>query len=91
MFIYTLRGSTVKFFGILLLSVIALVAVLALVPTYQPTAVSITTNVSFENVKTNEERISFLSADRVKALLERVLYSLLLAVRRCFATRERAF
>lgn len=61
MFIYTLRGSTVKFICILLLCAIALVAVVALIPTYKPTALSAATNVSFENVKTSEDRIRFLS------------------------------
>ena len=61
MFIYTLRGSTVKFICILLLCAIALVAVVALIPTYHPTALSADTNISFENVKTGEERIRFLS------------------------------
>ena len=61
MFIYTLRGSTVKFICILLLCAIALVAVLALIPTYQPTALSVNGSISFENVKTNEDRIKFLS------------------------------
>ena len=61
MFIYTLRGSTVKFVCILLLCAIALVAVIAWIPAYRPTALSTSTSVSFENVKSNEDRIRFLS------------------------------
>ena len=61
MFIFTLRGSTVKFFGFLLLCAVAIVGVVALVPSYQATAVSVSSNISFDNVKTNEDRLNFLS------------------------------
>ena len=59
MFVFTLRGSTIKIVSLVLLSVIALALVLVFLPGGDVLAVS--TNVSFDKIKTNEDRIAFLS------------------------------
>lgn len=64
MFVYSLRASTVKFFGVTVLSVAALVTLLIFIPTAE-TAVSggvvdVSETVRFDKIKTAEDRISFL-------------------------------
>lgn len=64
MFIYSLRASTIKFFGVLVLSVAMLVVLIVLIPTYEPvsevSAFADGENVNYTGVKTNEKRIAFL-------------------------------
>ncbi len=63
MFVYSVRASALRFCGVVVLSVVALVALLVFVPTYVPTAIVVNENaVSFEGIKTEEDRISLLSA-----------------------------
>ncbi len=65
MFVYSFRASTAKFFGVILLSVAALITMVALIPTYQPSNISTlyseTANFNFSKIKTNEDRIAFLT------------------------------
>lgn len=62
MFIYSMRASTIKFFGIVCVSLAALITLIAFVPTYavdsQKTGAEVSYN--YEKVKTNEDRINFL-------------------------------
>ena len=68
MFVYSLRASTLKFFGIVLLSVAMLVVLIALVPTYGaetaaaplPTAFTNGESIKYNGIKTNDDRIAFL-------------------------------
>ena len=65
MFIYSVKSSTLKFFGIVGVAIITLVALVFLVPSYsEATTKDIATmneNISFNNVKTSEDAIKFLS------------------------------
>ena len=68
MFIYSLRANTLKFFGVVGVAVIALITLIAFIPGYEPVITSgdtdvlnPSTEVSFDKIKTNEDRIAFLS------------------------------
>ncbi len=64
MFVYSMKASTVKFFGVITLSVIAMVALLIFIPTYEPGDSSPTgseVSVNYSKIKTNEDRIAFIS------------------------------
>lgn len=66
MFVYSLRASTIKFAGIIAVSVIALVMLIIFIPTYEPSPASSilyssNQNITYDKVKTNEDRINFLS------------------------------
>lgn len=65
MFIYSIKSSTLKFFGIVSVAVIALMALTFLVPTYSEATtkeiISLNENISFENVKSSKDCIDFLS------------------------------
>lgn len=62
MFIYSMRAGTIRFFGVLCLALAALVALIAFVPELQPVSAEVgePSEISFEKVKTNEDRIAFL-------------------------------
>ena len=67
MFIYSMRAGTIRFFGILSVALVALVTLIAFVPALEPAAATgseITeesVTVSFDKVKSNEDRIAFLA------------------------------
>ncbi len=68
MFIYSLRANTLKFFGVVGVAVIALITLIAFIPGYEPvvtssdtTTLNASSEVSFDKIKTNEDRIAFLS------------------------------
>ncbi len=61
MFIYSVKASSIKFFGICFLSVALLVALIILVPAYEPVGAEALGSVSFDKIKTNEDRVNFLS------------------------------
>ena len=66
MFVYSLRASTIKFVGIIAVSVIALIALIMFIPTYEPAPASSILDVNsqtitYDKVKTNDDRIRFLS------------------------------
>lgn len=64
MFIYSIKASSIKFFGVVFLSVAALITLIALIPTYEPTIsntyYSEEASVNFDKIKSNEDRISFI-------------------------------
>ena len=64
MFIYSVRSSTLKFFGIVSVAIVTLVALIFLIPTYsQATTKEIATmneNISFDNIRSSDDAISFL-------------------------------
>lgn len=66
MFIYSLRASTVKFFGVLALSVVTLIVLITLIPTYEADSpASAETfkdgeSINYSGIKTNDDRVSFL-------------------------------
>lgn len=61
MFVYSVKASSLRFFSILFLSVMLLTALILFVPSYEPITAEASETVSFDNVKTNEDRITFLS------------------------------
>lgn len=64
MFIYSMRASTVKFFGVLALSVVTLIVLIALIPTYDTSAEDAFKDgetINYSGVKSNEDRIAFLA------------------------------
>ncbi len=64
MFIYSLRASTLKFFGVTTLAIIALVTLLVFIPTAEPTisngVLETIEKVNFDKIKTADDRIAFL-------------------------------
>lgn len=65
MFVYSLRASSIKFVGVIVLSIAALVTLIAVIPTYEPTSASTlysdTVTVNFNKIKTNEDRVNFIA------------------------------
>ena len=61
MFIYSVKASSIRFFTLLVLSVTLLTALIILVPTYEPMSVAASETINFTKIKTNEDRINFLS------------------------------
>lgn len=65
MFIYSIKSSTLKFFGIVGVAVITLMALIFLIPTYSEATtkeiISLNENISFENVKSSKDCVNFLS------------------------------
>ena len=62
MFIYSLRASTLKFFAVVCVALVTLITLIALVPAYGESAsVSKDAQIRYDNVKTAEDRIEFLS------------------------------
>jgi len=65
MFIYTLRASTLKFFAVVCVALVTLIALIAFVPTYGDAtdvdaSVSDAKEIRYDKIKTNEDRINFL-------------------------------
>lgn len=62
MFIYTMRAGTVRFFGIVCLALITLIALVTFVPELQPVLAEPAeeSTIRFDKVKSNEDRIAFL-------------------------------
>ena len=66
MFIYSMRAGTIRFFGIVCVALVALITLIAFVPELQPVAaadsesVEESETVSFEKIRSNEDRIAFL-------------------------------
>lgn len=65
MFIYSLKASTLKFFGVIGIAIVTVVALVLLIPTnYNATTSEIATmneNISFSNVKSSSDGIKFLA------------------------------
>ena len=64
MFVYSMRASTLKFFGVTTLAVVALVTLLVFIPTAETAVPSgvleVAESVKFDKIKTSEDRIEFL-------------------------------
>ena len=64
LFIYSVKAQTLQFFSIVALSVVALLVLIAFIPTYEPTVINTlyteTANVKFSKIKTNDDRVDFL-------------------------------
>ncbi|MBE6611744.1 MAG: DUF4830 domain-containing protein [Ruminococcaceae bacterium] len=65
MFVYSLRASTLKFFGVTTLAVVALVTLLVFIPTAEPAmsegVLEVMEEVRFDKIKTAEDRLAFLA------------------------------
>lgn len=67
MFVYSMRAGTVRFFGVVAAALAVLFCLFAFVPELQPVYAADsegeegTGSISFEGVRSNEERIAFLS------------------------------
>lgn len=62
MFVYTLRARTLKFFAVICVSLAAIITLIAFVPAYgEDITVSKDGKINYSGVKTNEDRIEFLS------------------------------
>ncbi len=64
MFVYSMRGSTLKFFGVTSLALVALVTLLVFIPTAEPAisdgVIDAVENVRFDKIKSADDRIEFL-------------------------------
>ena len=64
MFVYSFKASTLKLIGVISISVIALVVLITMIPTYEPTAASLlyseVASYQYSNIKSAEDRIAFL-------------------------------
>ena len=64
MFIYSFHANTIKFFAVICIALAALIAVIAIVPTYANSdgiaAVGTEVSYNYEKIKSNEDRIKFL-------------------------------
>ena len=65
MFIYSLRASTLKFFGVTTVALVALVTLLFFIPTSPRSAevsgnMEVVESVKFDKIKTAEDRLDFL-------------------------------
>lgn len=65
MFVYSLRASTLKFFGIIGVAILTLVALIILIPSYSTATTAkieeMNENISFDNVKSSSDGIKFLA------------------------------
>lgn len=67
MFIYSLRASTLKFFGIISVTLVALIAIIAFVPVYAEGTGSVNTatdgqvSYSYDKVKSSADAVNFLA------------------------------
>ena len=65
MFVYSMRAGTIRFFAIIGVALLALLALIVFVPELQPVAAADeaveSETLSFEKIKTNEDRIAFLA------------------------------
>ena len=61
MFIYSVRASTIKFFSVIALTLLVLVGILVMGGAGGDTVYAVSGNIDFSGVKTNEDRIAFIS------------------------------
>ena len=60
MFIYTLKASSIKFFAVVLLSVVVLVTLIAVIPEYGTAGDVAVVSIQYGEVKTNDDRLAFI-------------------------------
>lgn len=65
MFVYSIRATTIKFFGVICVALAALITLIAFVPTYAntsaPTGTQESKEISYEKVKTVQDAQKFLA------------------------------
>ena len=61
MFIYSVKGSTLKFFGALSLSLLVLVLLVIFVPSYDESSLPTGQEIEYSGIKTAEDRVNFLA------------------------------
>ena len=61
MFVYSLRASTLRFFGVIAVSLAVLIALIALVPTYADDESEAVASYSYEKVKCEDDAEQFLA------------------------------
>ncbi len=67
MFIYSLRASTLKFFAVVCVALVTLITLIAFIPDFDNVSASapvdeqISESYRFDKIKTNEDRVNFLS------------------------------
>lgn len=61
MFVYSLRASTLRFFGVIAVSLAVLIALIALVPTYAAEGSQPTASYSYEKVRSEDDAEKFLA------------------------------
>jgi len=61
MFVYSLRASTLRFFGVVAVSLAVLIALIALVPTYAVEESEPTASYSYEKVRSEDDAERFLA------------------------------
>ena len=59
-FIYTLKASSIKFFAVVLLSVVVLVTLIAVIPEYGTAGDVAVVSIQYGEVKTNDDRLAFI-------------------------------
>ncbi len=60
MFIYSLKASTLKFFGIICVAMVALITLIVFIPTYDIDASPVSGGINYSRIKTEEDRTEFL-------------------------------
>ncbi len=60
MFIYSLKASTLKFFGIICVAMVALITLIVFIPTSDVDASPVSGGINYSRIKTDEDRIEFL-------------------------------
>lgn len=60
MFVCSMRASTLKFFGVMALAVVTLLALMVFVPQYE--AAGAESELRFSGIRTGEDRVSFLAS-----------------------------
>lgn len=66
MFIYSVRASTIKFFSVIALTLLVLVGILAFGGAGDGTVYATSGNIDFSGVKTDEDRVAFISQFGIK-------------------------
>ena len=61
MFVYSLRASTLRFFGVIAVSLAVLIALIALVPTYADDESEAVASYSYEKVRSEDDAEKFLA------------------------------
>ena len=79
MFVYSVRASTIKFFSVIILTVLVLFGILLFMPESSGVVYAASERVEFGGVKTNDDRVSFIRGfgwDIDEAPMEEVSFSL---------------
>ncbi len=61
MFIYSFKASSIRFFAIIVLSVAAIITLVALIPEYHPVSAYVDEKINYNKISTDEDRKNFLA------------------------------